>query len=63
MITAEYKIIEHDKYIGGYFLTPKDLEKLVDDFRNDHWDNNDPDDIPDELWIKEWLKNHDHIEK
>jgi hypothetical protein len=60
MIPAEYKIVEHDKYMGGYFLTPYDLEKLVRDFQADCHDGFVSND---HSYIEEWLKKHDHIEK
>jgi hypothetical protein len=60
MISAEYKIVEHDKYLGGYFLTPYDLRELVRDFQADFYDGFVSNDIS---YIEEWLKKHDHIEK
>jgi hypothetical protein len=60
MIPAEYKILEHDNYVEGYFLTPKDLQKLVRDFQVDCHDgfvSNDG------SYIEEWMKKHERIEK
>lgn len=60
MIPAEYKIVEHDKYMCGYFLTPYDLSKLVRDFQADCHDGFVSNDVS---YIEEWLKKHDRIEK
>lgn len=60
MIPVEYKILERDNYVEGYFLTPKDLQKLVRDFQADCHDgfvSNDG------SYIEEWLKKHERIEK
>jgi hypothetical protein len=60
MIPTEYKILERDKYVEGYFLTPYDLQKLVRDFQVDCHDgfvSNDG------SYIEEWLKKHERIEK
>jgi len=60
MIPAEYKILEHDRYVGGYFLTTKDLQNLVRDFQADCHDGFVSND---ESYIEEWLKKHERIEK
>jgi hypothetical protein len=46
--------------MGGYFLTPYDLAKLVRDFQADCHDGFVSND---EAYIEQWLKTHDHIEK
>jgi hypothetical protein len=55
MIPAEYKIVEN-KYVGGYFLTPNDLQKLVRDFQADCHDGFVSND---NAYIEEWLKKHE----
>jgi len=60
MIPAEYKIVENDKYVGGYFLTIHDLEKLVRDFQVDCHDGFVSND---NSYIEEWLRKHERIEK
>jgi hypothetical protein len=60
MIPAEFKIVKNDEYMGGYFLTPYDLEKLVRDFQADCHDGFVSNDLS---YIEEWLKKHSHIEK
>lgn len=58
MIPAEYKIVKN-KYVGGYFLTPNDLQKLVRDFLVDCHDGFVSND---NTYIEEWLKKHEQEE-
>lgn len=60
MIPVEYKIVKNDKYMGGYFLTPYDLQRLVRDFQVDCHDGFVSNDIS---YIEEWLKKHEPEEK
>jgi len=60
MIPAEYKIVKNDKYMGGYFLTAYDLQRLVRDYQADWHDGFVGNDIS---YIEGWLKEHDHAEK
>lgn len=59
MIVLESKIIG-EKYVDGYYLTIKDLEKLVRDFQADCHDGFVSND---KAYIEEWLKKHDRIIK
>lgn len=59
MVILESKIID-EVYVDGYYLTLKDLERLVRDFQADCFDgfvSNDG------AYIEQWLKNHDRIVK
>jgi len=60
MIPTEYKIVERDEYLKGYFLTIYDLEKLVRDFQVDCHDGFVSND---QSYIQEWLRKHDRIKK
>jgi hypothetical protein len=59
MIILENKIIG-EKYVDGYYLTIKDLEKLVRDFQVDCHDGFVSND---KAYIEEWLKKHERIVK
>jgi hypothetical protein len=57
MIILESKLID-EVYVDGYYLTLKDLERLVRDFQADCHDgfvSNDG------AYIEQWLKNHNRI--
>ena len=59
MIIQESKLID-EVYVDGYYLTLKDLERLVRDFQADCHDgfvSNDG------AYIEQWLKTHNRIEK
>jgi len=59
MIILESKLVD-EVYVEGYYLTLKDLERLVRDFQADCHDgfvSNDG------AYIENWLKNHDRIVK
>ena len=59
MIIQESKLID-EEYVKGYYLTIKDLEKLVRDFEPDCRDgfvSNDG------AYIEQWLKTHERIVK
>lgn len=58
MISVEYKIVENDKYVEGYYLTISDLQKLVSDFQSDCHDS-----LISKAYIEEWLKKHERIIK
>jgi hypothetical protein len=60
MIPAEYKVLENDKYICGYFLTSYNLQRLVRDFQADCHDGFVSND---NSYIENWLRNHNHDEK
>lgn len=59
MITKESKLID-EEYVDGYYLTLKDLERLVRDFQADCHDGFVSNDS---TYIEEWLKNHNRIVK
>ena len=59
MIILESKLVD-EIYVDGYYLTLKDLERLVRDFQADCHDgfvSNDG------AYIENWLKNHNRIVK
>jgi hypothetical protein len=59
MVVLESKLID-EVYVDGYYLTLKDLEKLVRDFQADNFDGFVSNDA---IYIEQWLKNHDRIVK
>jgi hypothetical protein len=64
MIILESKIIVNElcdveHYVSGYFLTIRDLEKLVRDFQADCHDGFVSND---KAYLEEWLKKHKRIE-
>ncbi len=71
MIILESKLVRKDapacseyttnyEYVDGYFLTIKDLKKLVRDFQVDCHDGFVSND---NSYIENWLKNHKQIVK
>jgi len=63
MIILESKIFVIDgneEYVDGYYLTLKDLERLVRDFQADCHDGFVSND---NAYIELWLKKHDRIVK
>jgi len=59
MITLESKLID-EEYVDGYYLTLKDIERLVRDFQADCHDGFVSNDS---AYIEQWLKTHDRIVK
>lgn len=59
MIILESKLVD-EIYVDGYYLTLKDLERLVRDFQVDCHDGFVSNDS---AYIENWLKNHDRIVK
>lgn len=59
MIIENFKVVD-DEYVGGYFLTIKDLERLVRDFQADCHDGFVSND---NAYIEQWLKTHNRIVK
>jgi len=59
MIILESKLVD-EVYVDGYYLTLKDLERLVRDFQADCHDGFVSNDS---AYIENWLKNHDRIVK
>ena len=57
MIILESKLID-EVYVDGYYLTLKDLERLVRDFQADCHDGFVSNDCS---YIEHWLKKHNRI--
>ena len=57
MIILESKLVG-EEYVEGYYLTPRDLERLVRDFQADCHDGFVSNDS---AYIQQWLLKHDRI--